>query len=390
MKIEDILGCDAADLARYRGLGAIPPADRETVTRDIRRLQVDGMSTDDAIDAVLRVYRGDRAYRTGVRRASARKEVKHASVCDALAVVSERGWTPRLPPEDYEKIAAAGFNARTLPLAFVTVDILTDMHPLGVRGLLYQLLSAGWVPSTADNVYQQVDRLTITLREREVIPYEWIVDELRVRLKPSSWSGLADFADTVRDAYRKDFWEHLPVYVEFFVEKQAMAATLQAVTDEYDVALNPIRGMSSISALHSVGTLWRQIEKPIYAYYLGDHDPSGLKIESDTREKLERYSGRSVTWQRLAVLPEDLATFDLLRLKPKTSDPNCRRFLDQGYHDCAELDAIPPDALRDRVREAITQHIPADEWARLQRTEQLERDSLDQYLAHFAEVEEDA
>jgi hypothetical protein len=291
-----------------------------------------------------------------------------------------RGWEPRLSPEDYEAIAAAGFYEKTLPLAFVVVDILAAMQPLGVRGLLYQLLSAGWVPSTAEKYYDQVDRLTVKLREREVIPFEWIVDELRVRLKPSSWSGLADFGDAVRDAYRKDFWEHLPVYVEFFVEKQAMAGTLQSVTDEYDVALNPIRGMSSISALHGVGVLWREIEKPIYAYYLGDHDPSGLKIEADAREKLERYSGRTVTWERLAVLPEDFERFDLLRLQPKKKDPNLRRFLAQGYHDCAELDAIPPDVLRDRVRAAITQHIPADEWARLQRVEALERQTVERFF----------
>ena len=312
--------------------------------------------------------------------------MKHASVCvRALEAVRKRGWTPRLDPDEYEKIAAAGFSSKTLPLAFVAVDILTDMQPLGVRGLLYQLLSTGWVPSTADNVYQQVNKLTIKLRERGVIPFGWIVDELRVRLKPSSWSGLGDFADTVREAYRKNFWEHLPVYVEFFVEKQAMAATLQEVTDEYDVALNPIRGMSSISALHSVGMLWRLIDKPIHAFYLGDHDPSGLQIESDARKKLQRYSGREVTWERLAVLPEDFEEFDLLRLKPKTTDKNYRRFIDMGFYACAELDAIPPDVLRERVRDAITQHIPTDEWARLQRTEQLERDTLEAYFGHFGE-----
>jgi hypothetical protein len=318
---------------------------------------------------------------TGARNS---QEVRHAQLsaraARALAVMRQRGWEPRLQPEDYEAIATAGFYAKTLPLACVAVDILATLHPLGVRGLMYQLVSTGWVPSTADNYYEQVDRLTIVLRERGVIPFEWIVDELRVRVKPNSWSGLSDFGDTVRDVYRKNFWEHLPTYIEFVVEKAAMAGTLQSVTDAYDVALNPIRGMSSISALHSVAMLWREIDKPIHAYYLGDHDPSGLKIEADAREKLARYSGRSFTWERLAVLPEDFDIFDLLRLAPKQEDSNLRAFLANGYYDCAELDAIPPDALRERVHAAIEQHIPADEWARLQRVEDAERASLQRFF----------
>jgi hypothetical protein len=231
-----------------------------------------------------------------------------------------------------------------------------------------------------------VDRLTIKLRERGVVPFEWIVDELRVRLKPSSWSGLADYGETVRDCYRKDFWPHLPVYTEVFVEKAAMAATLQSVTEEYDIGLNPIRGMSSLSALHRVGMLWREIEKPIYAYYLGDHDPSGLKIETDARAKLERYSGRTVTWERLAVLPDDFETFGLLRLQPKKKDPNLRAFLAQGYHDCAELDAIPADALRDRLRAAIEQHVPAEEWARLQQLEALEKQTVERVFRRLGKA----
>jgi hypothetical protein len=59
----------------------------------------------------------------------------------------------------------------------------------------------------------------------------------------------------------------------------------------------------------------------------------------------------------VAVLPEDFERFDLLPLQPK-KDPNLRRFLAQGYHNCTELDAIPAPALRDLVRAAIEQHAP--------------------------------
>jgi len=350
-----------------------------TESKAVLALIEQGMPDDEALATVL-AARPVLAPRRG--------KLRHASVCEeALAAARAQGWEPRLPPEDYEAIAAtAGCYAKTLPLVFVIVDVLEAMHPLGVRGLLYQLLSAGWIPSTADKYYQQVDRLTVKLREREVIPFEYIVDELRVRLKPSSWSDLRDYGETVRDGYRKNFWEHLPVYVEVFVEKQAMAAVLQVVTDDYDVALNPIRGMSSLSALHRVGMLWREIDKPICAYYLGDHDPSGLQIELVAREKLAQYSVREVAWERLGVLPEDFETFDLLRLAPKKKDPNLRRFYARGFHDCAELDAIPAPALRDRLRAAIERHIPADEWARLQQVEALEKQTVERVFRRLGKA----
>src|SRR4029450_9766446 len=163
---------------------ALPPSQAECdrMSAAQSRAVLDQVKGGVAIDEAIAMVLDDRG------GAPPRRKVRHASVCArAFAVVGQRGWEPRLQPEDYEAIAAAGFYAKTLPLAFVTVDILATMQPLGVRGLLYQLLSAGWVPSTAAKYYQQVDRLTVTLREKEVIPFEWIVDELRARLKPSSW-----------------------------------------------------------------------------------------------------------------------------------------------------------------------------------------------------------
>src|SRR5690606_7414642 len=106
----------------------------------------------------------------------------------------------------------------------------------------YRVVAAGWLPSTDKQHYDRIGRVMGTLRESGVVPFRWIVDNLRSTMKPSSWSGLDDFADTVRDAYRKDFWQHLPTYVHVFVEKDAIAGVIQPVTSQYDVALSPCRG----------------------------------------------------------------------------------------------------------------------------------------------------
>ena len=45
-----------------------------------------------------------------------------------------------------------------------------------------------------------------------------------------------------------------------------------------------------------------------------------------------------------------------------------------------ELDALPPNELRHRVREAIEQHIPQDQWKKLQKVEQIEKESFESVL----------
>ena len=93
---------------------------------------------------------------------------------------------------------------------------------------------------------------------------------------------MGDYVDTVKEAYRLDFWASLPRYVHVFVEKDAVAGTLAPVTREYDVALSPIRGYVSVSFAHEIGEEWAEIKKPIFAYYLGDFDASGFDLTSKT------------------------------------------------------------------------------------------------------------
>ena len=223
-------------------------------------------------------------------------------------------------------------------------------------------------------------RIMTRLREAGVVPFAWIVDNLRCTNKPSSWSGLNDFVDTVRDAYRKDFWASLPEYVHIICEKDAIAGTIAPVTHEFDVALSPIRGYVSVSYAHEIARQWARIDKPVFAYYLGDHDPSGYDLERDLTDKLRRYSSADFTWQRLGVNAEDVVAWQLIPLKAKKSDRRYRSFVREHGTHCAEVDAIPATELRARVRQAIEQHIPKQQWRKLIRVEQTEKETFEEAL----------
>jgi hypothetical protein len=298
--------------------------------------------------------------------------------------LKKRGWESHLSQDDCERIAGCGFRQKNLALAIVATEILKESQPLTLRGLFYRVVSAGWLPSTDSKHYHAIMRVMSILREAEVVPFSWLVDGVRQTNKPASWSGIADFTDTVRELYRKDFWARLPVYVHVFCEKDAMAGMLTPTTREYDVSLSIVRGYSGISYLHEAALQWREIEKPIFVYYLGDFDPAGLDLERDIREKMKRYSQRDFSWERLAVNPEDFSTFNLFPLKPKALDTRTKRFLERGYTECAELDAVPAPELRARIEQAILQHIPAGEWEYLQKIEELERKQWNEVIGKFS------
>ena len=216
---------------------------------------------------------------------------------------------------------------------------------------------------------------------RGAVPFTWLVDNLRATVKPSSWSGIEDYIEVVRDTYRKDFWDGLPEYVHVICEKDAIAGTLARITREYDVALSPIRGYASLSFAHEIASVWRRTDKPITCYYLGDFDPSGFDLERDIREKLERYSDCDFEWVRLGVNRRDFSEFDLLPLRVKRTDRRSQSFREKHGDECAELDAIPANELRNRLRAAIEQHIPQDDWQRLIRIENAERESFNMATA---------
>lgn len=297
-----------------------------------------------------------------------------------LQDLKDSGFDPGLNGTWYESIASCGFRAKNLQLAWACASILYDEKPCTLRGLFYRLVSAGLLPNTDKEHYKRVGRLMTTLREAEEIPFSWLVDNVRSTFKPSSWSGLADFADTVRDAYRMDYWERLPEYVHVICEKDAIAGVIQPVTRKYDVALSPIRGYVSLSFAAEIAEEWKQIKKPITCYYLGDYDASGFDLERDVEEKLRRYCKRDFQWVRLGVNESDFDEFNLIPLEPKTTDKRAARFLRERGNRCAELDALPASEIRSRVEESILIHVPIGSWQKLEQVEALEKQSWTQLL----------
>jgi len=295
-----------------------------------------------------------------------------------------------------QQICAPHFTQATLFNAATIALLAYQEQPITLRGLFYRAVSAGIYSDTADQHYRQCGRLLVELRRKGIVDYRCIVDSTRRRLKSSSWSGLADFADTVADAYRKDLWAQQPHYIEIFVEKDGMAAVLQPVTEEFDIHLNIIRGGCSETFAWTIAQEWNAIGKrgkPIYAYYLGDHDPSGLTIENDLKKRLAEMTDTTFQWKRLAIDRIDFGRQDLLGF-PIKGDRNKKawqtkhaEYLRHHSDRCVEVDAIPAKEIRERLRAVILSHIDAQQWEALQATERVERETVKRFALAQKELQ---
>jgi hypothetical protein len=126
------------------------------------------------------------------------------------------------------------------------------------------------------------------------------------------------------------------------------------------------RGYASLSFLHSAGEAIRTIDRPIYIYHLGDHDPSGINAGEKIDETLREIApAAEIHFERLAVLPQQIIARRLPTRPTKQSDSRAKRFGEVSV----ELDAIDPPRLRQIVQDAIERHLPQQKLKVLQRAE---------------------
>ncbi len=251
-----------------------------------------------------------------------------------------------------------------------------------VRQLFYRLVSAELLANSRAD-YCRVSRVLTKARERGKIPFEWIVDRSRPTYAPSVFDNLRDGLRALQDCYRKDYWQTQPCHVEVWCEKDAVVGSIQVVADELGVTVRVGRGFNSTTRVYEIAQLFASITKPIRVFYLGDHDPSGRAIETDTYNRvLDRGSG-DFELARLAIHAEDIAEFNLPPLRVKDSDSRATSFRSLHGDECVELDALPPGELRDRIREAIEKLLDWEAWQRALRVEAAERRSIESIVSRW-------
>jgi hypothetical protein len=251
-----------------------------------------------------------------------------------------------------------------------------------VRQTFYALTVKGVIAKAEIEYQRTVIRLLVEMREAGQIPFDWIADNTRWMRKPTTYVGIESCLNATSNFYRRDLWAAMPVYVEVWCEKDALAGVLMEETKTYDVPLMVAKGYASLSFLHSAAMAIQAKGKPAYIFHFGDLDPSGVDAARDIEAKLRRYApGAEIHFARPAVTREQVEQWNLPTRPTKMSDTRAKKF---GSPTSVELDAIPARRLRELVRECIEHHVDQHQLKILRAAEESERELLKTWAHTYA------
>jgi hypothetical protein len=246
-------------------------------------------------------------------------------------------------------------------------EIVARYQPMTVRQVFYQLVTRGVIAKTEAEYKTTVCRLLVQMRRDGQLPFHWIADNTRWMRKPDTYGSMEAMLRNCQQTYRRALWDSQNAYVEVWLEKEALAGVLVDITAKWDVPLMVTRGYPSVSYLYSAGQAIADESRPVYLYYFGDRDPSGVDIDRFVEHELRSYAPDcDLTFQRGAVLEQQIEEYGLQTRPTKKSDSRSKSFEGESV----EVDAIAPDQLRAICEQCITQHIDGE---RLQRTLDVEQ-----------------
>lgn len=249
--------------------------------------------------------------------------------------------------------------------------------PVTVRQLFYAATVAGVQGIDKNEAgYSKVQVQVLDLRRAGRLRYSSISDSTRYMRKPQTYNGWQAALEDTAKFYRKALWADSDKEVEIWLEKSALAGVLYPVTSEYDVPLMPTGGYSSETFAYGAVNSLRGTDKTLVIYALYDFDRSGEDAALSLKEKVERFGhdfNVPVQFHQLGLTYDQVLNLGLPTRPAKRKTTADQRW---PYEFAAELDAIPPDTIRDMVREAIEDHLPSYELKMLKRIEQEERNTL--------------
>jgi len=266
----------------------------------------------------------------------------------------------------------------SLKLIEAARKILEENSPMTLRQVYYQLVSRQ-VIKNAESQYKRLSRVLVDARKHRMIPWEWVEDRLRMPRHVPMWTNMNSFVQTVKVSFRLDIWRSQPVYVEVWCEKDALSGIFEEILWEYGVTLNVGRGYDGWSSVRNAALRFEQVDCPIIVLYFGDFDPSGVNMPRSLAERLAFFNSKPELII-CALTAEDINRYDLPPAPAKRSDTRAAAFIAEHGDVSVELDALPVDVLRDRIKTEIESRLDLEALNKCRNKEAAERRRLIEML----------
>jgi len=263
-------------------------------------------------------------------------------------------------------------------------------YKLTLRQLYYQLVSRDIIPNQQKE-YAKLSALLTNARMSGRVDWKAIEDRIRVPYLPYWAHSPEDAISDIIRSYRRDRMDGQDVYIELWVEKDALSGVLRRITSRYHVNLMVNRGYSSASAMYDAGIRLKTAMdqgKTCYIFYLGDHDPSGMDMDRDIRTRLTEF-GCDVEVKRIALTGAQIKEHNPPPNPTKMSDSRSKGYIEEYGHTCWEVDALNPEILDELVTEEIEAVIDVDKYEEMLEKEDRDKDTLKRYSEQDSDEDEE-
>lgn len=183
---------------------------------------------------------------------------------------------------------------------------------------------------------------------------DWLAIEDRTRRLTGAahWEDAPDAMKAVEAQFRIDLWERQPERVEVWIEKDALTGIIERTCAELDIPFMSCRGFLSQSAAWRA--YMRSKDHHVTILHFGDHDPSGMDMTRDNRDRLTDIYGGDVTLERLALNMDQIRKYKPPPDPAKPTDSRFRRYVrETGSQKAWELDALEPSVINKLIQDRV-------------------------------------
>ena len=278
------------------------------------------------------------------------------------------------------------FSEKSLDIIAQANEIITEYAAQGfdltLRQLYYQFVSRDLI-ANRQREYKRLGSVINDARLAGLIDWDTIVDRTRNLEQQPSWESPSDIVESCSRQFRFDKWEGQEYRPEVWIEKDALIGVIEGVCRELQVPYFSCRGYTSQSEMWSAAQrLIRHAnnDQQPHIFHLGDHDPSGIDMSRDIRDRLrlfmEGHDVQVTDFRRLALNMDQVREHDPPPNPTKITDSRADGYLREYGDESWELDALEPMAMAALIREAVEGIRDDNLWDERCEEEQVARETL--------------
>lgn len=287
------------------------------------------------------------------------------------------------------------FNASSVKIIDQANAIITEYQGMGytltLRQLYYQFVARDLLPNKQSN-YKRLGSIMSDARLAGLSDWAAIEDRTRGVEEQPAWDSPDSIISAVASQYQEKVWNDQPYRPEVWIEKEALVGVVIPVCEELRIPYFACRGYASQSAQYEASkrfARYRYRDSEPIILHLGDHDPSGIDMTRENRDKIELLCrGEGVKVERLALNMDQVRRYNPPPNPAKESDSRFRNYVRQYGKKSWELDALSPDVIGTLIRDAVEGLIDRDKWDAAMAAEERNKELLEKASDNWEAVSE--